>query len=188
MNLCAKWPRSKTFFEDLQTYVNLNTIEEFIRDDSIPTKDFEALLDLMPNLQSIRTTTNLINPLNARRFTCKKLLRSFVIDSNSYIEQAPINIEPFCEMFPQIEHLIIPVNNVDDCDYVMQNLDKHLRSVLFRIPSDPVVYDSTDDEDDENENDDPDNPTNDPFKEWMNDLPRKYRCQKKQQQLHIWLK
>lgn len=181
--LYGKWSRSKTLFDDLQSYVDLNTIEELLREDQIPTKDLQTLLDLMPNLQSIKTTSHLVNPLNAKRFSYYKTLRSFLIETNNYVEQTSINIEPFCEMFPQIEHLDIPVNSVDDCNYLMENLGSHLRSVIFRIPPDPISYDDTDD-DDENEP----NPTADPFSDWMKELPTRYHCQKRHQQLHIWLK
>lgn len=187
--LYSKWPRSKTFFDDLQSYVDLNTVEELLRDDAIPTKDFQTLIDLMPNLQSIRTTGQLVNPLNAKRFSCYKTLRSFLIGSNNDGEQALINVEPFCEMFPQIEHLDIPVNSVDDCNYLMENLSSHLRSVIFRIPSVSPTYRDTDDEDEE-ENDSDNEPiaTPDAFSDWMQELPTRYHCHKRQQQLHIWLK
>jgi len=167
---------------DIQTILDLNNVEKLIRDECVPTMDFIALLNLMPNLQSIKTTTILLDALNAAKFCHTKCLRSFVIDPNCYDDQRPVNIEPFCAMFPRIEKLIIPVDNVDSCRYVLDQLNQDLISVIFRIPSnDSVLIES------ENENED-ENSTDDMFSEWINELPKQYRCQKKQQQIHIWIK
>ena len=185
LNLYGKWSKSKTIFSDLQATVNLNTIEELIREECIPTIDFLTLLNLMPNLQSIKTTTTLLDALNAAKFSYKNCLRSFVIGSNSDIEQRPIHIEPFCDMFPRIQNLVIPVDSVDSCRYAIEQLNQDLISVIFRIP---------DDDDDSssietcNENEE-ENSIPDIYSEWMtNELPKQYHCHKNQQQIHIWLK
>jgi hypothetical protein len=85
-------------------------------------------------------------------------------------------------MFPRIEKLIIPIDNVDSCRYVLDQLNQDLISVNFRIPSnDSVLIES------ENENEE-ENLIDDVFSEWIKELPKQYRCQKKQQQIHIWIK
>jgi hypothetical protein len=179
LNLYGKWSKSKTFFTDLKTNVNLNNIEELIRVECVPTADFMTLLNLMPNLQSIKTTTILLDALNAAKFCYKKCLRSFIIDFNTYVEQRPINIEPFCDMFPRIQNLVIPVDSVDSCRYAIEQLNQDLISVIFRIPNDDSSFSEIDEEE---------NSTPDVYLEWTKELPKQYRCHKKQQQIHIWLK
>lgn len=142
--------------------------------------DFIALLNLMPNLQSIKTTTILLDALNAAKFCHTKCLRSFIIDPNCYDDQRPVNIEPFCAMFPRIEKLIIPVDNVDSCRYVLDQLNQDLISVIFRIPTIDSIYSESENEED--------NSSIDLFSEWIKELPKQYRCHKEQQQIHIWLK
>jgi hypothetical protein len=142
-----------------------------------------TLLDLMPNLQSIKTTTILLDALNAAKFCYKKCLRSFIIDSNIYVEQRPINIEPFCDMFPRIQNLVIPVDSVDSCRYAIEQLNQDLISVTFRIPNDDNSFSEIEYEDEEESS------TPDVYSEWItNELPKQYHCHKKQQQIHIWLK
>ncbi len=145
--------------------------------------DFMTLLNLMPNLQTIKTSINLLDALNAAKFSYKKCLHSFIIDSNIYIEQRPINIEPFCDMFPRIENLIIPIDNVDSCRYAIENLNQDLKSVIFRIPIDDISLNETTDNEEEEENS-----TLDPYSEWIKELPKQYHCHKQQQQIQIWLK
>jgi hypothetical protein len=134
----------------------------------------------MPNLQSIKTTTNLLDALNAGKFRYTKCLRSFTIDTNGYEEQRSVNIEPFCEMFPRIQHLIIPVDNVDNCRYTLDQLNQDLISVIFRIPANDSIFDESENEED--------NSMIDPFYEWIKELPKQYRSHRKQRQIHIYLK
>ena len=183
LSLYGKWPKAKTFFDDLKTIVDLNQIEELIRDECIPTADFVQLLELTPNLRSIKTSTNFLDALNAARFSHKKLLRSLTIDTNNYTEQRYVNIEPFCDMFPRIEYLNIPLENVSSCQYLLDHASQHqdLISVTFRVPLTDISYSENDtDSDDEN--------NNDAFSEWIKTLPKSYRCIKRQQLIQIWCK
>ena len=139
-------------------------------------------MKLIPNLQSIKTSTILLDALNAAKFCYKKCIRSFMVDPNNYEDQRFVNIEPFCDMFPRIEHLIIPLDNVDNCRYALDQLNQDLISVTFRIPAnDSVLCES------ENENEE-ENSTDDVFSEWIRELPEQYHCHKKQRQIHISVK
>ena len=182
--LYGKWPKSNTFFTDIKSIVDLKNIEDLIRDEIMPTKDFTTLLNLLPNLHSIKTTTTLLDALNAAKFSYEKCLRSFTIDSNTYGEQRPINIEPFCAMFPRIQNLAIPVDSVESCRYAIEQLNTDLISVIFRIPSNDSPYSESENE---NENEE-ENSSIDVFSEWIKELPKQYRCHKRQQQIHIWMK
>jgi hypothetical protein len=150
----------------------------------VPTADFIALLNLMPNLQSIKTSTNLLDALNAAKFRHTKCLRSFIVDPNSYEDQRSVNIEPFCDMFPRIQHLILPLEFVENCQHALDQLKPDLISVIFRIPANDSVLD---DSENENENEE-EHVTPDVFAEWIQQLPEQYRCHKKQRQIHISLK
>jgi hypothetical protein len=184
--LFSKWSRSKSFLSDLQTIVNLNTVEELSREECIPTADFTALLKLLPNLQSIKTSTILLDALNAAKFCYKRCIRSFMVDPNNYEDQRFVNIEPFCDMFPRIEHLSIPLDYVDNCQYALDHLKQDLISVTFRIPANDSIFD---DSENENENDnEEENPPTDVFSEWIRELQEQYHCHKKQRHIHISVK
>jgi len=173
----------------MKTIVDLNSVEELTRDECIPTIDFIALLNLIPNLQSIRTTTNFLDALNAAKFCHTKCLRSFIVDPNHYGIQRAVNIEPFCAMFPRIQHLNIPVDSIESCQYTLDQLNQDLISVMFQIPENESSIDA-DDSDDEDDDDDDDEEieTIDLFSEWIKELPEQYRYHKKQRHIHISLK
>jgi hypothetical protein len=82
-------------------------------------------------------------------------------------------------MFPRIQNLVIPVDSVDSCRYAIEQLNQDLISVIFRIPNDDSSFSEIDEEE---------NSTPDVYLEWTKELPKQYRCHKKQQQIHIWLK
>ena len=177
----------------MRTIVDLNTVKELTRDECISTIDFIALLNLIPNIQSIRTTTNFLDALNAAKFCHTKCLRSFIVDPNHYGDQRAVNIEPFCAMFPRIQHLNIPVDSVESCQYALDQLNQDLVSVMFQIPETGSTSDSDDSEveDDETEDDDENNEENstiDLFSEWVKELPEQYLYHKKQRLIHISLK
>jgi hypothetical protein len=178
--LYGKWPRSKSVLSNIIKLVDLNTIEELIREDCTPTDDLISLLDRMPNLQSIKTTTTLLDALNAARLCHKRCLRSFTVDPSNYGDQRCVNIEPFCAMFPRIQHLTIPLDNVESCQYVLDQLNQDLISVIFRLPSNDSVF-----EDNENEEE---NSAEDLFSQWIEELPEQYHCHRKPQQIHVWIK
>jgi hypothetical protein len=136
----------------------------------------------MPNLQSIKTTTDFLDALSAATFCYKKCLRSFTIDSNIYGDQRSVNIEPFCAMFPRIQNLIIPVDGFESCRYAIDQLNQDLITVIFRVPdgNDSISTDS--------ENEEEENSTDDAFLEWKKELPKEYYCDKKQQEIYIRLK
>lgn len=145
-----------------------------------------TLLDFMPNLKSIKTSTNLLNALNAAKFSYQKCLHSLTIDTNSLENRQYVNIEPFCTMFPRIENLIIPIENVDSCQYIIEQLKQDLIYVIFRITSD---YEFVFESDSDNENEDyNENITAHMYTKWIKKLPKQYYCDKKQKEIHIWLK
>ncbi|CAF1073642.1 unnamed protein product [Rotaria sordida] len=183
LSLCGKWPKSKSFLTDMETIIDMSTIEELSREEIVPTIDFITLLNMMPNLKSIKTSTNLLDALNAAKFSHTNCLRSFIIAPNDYEDQHAVNIEPFCSMFPRIQHLIIPVDNVDSCQYVLDQLKQDLLSVIFRITGNDHSFDETDDESENEE----ENSTVNLFSEWIQELSERYHCYKKQRQIHIWL-
>ena len=164
----------------------MSTIEELIRGECLPTTDFTELLKLMPNLQSIKTSTILLDALNAARFTYTKCLRSLIIDTDTYLEQRHVNTEPFCDMFPRIENLSIPVDDVESCQYVLDQLKDELVTVTFRIPPNDSLYSENEDEIEENLTEG--NLSEDAFSDWIKELPKQYRVHKKDQQIHLRLK
>ncbi|CAF1537359.1 unnamed protein product [Adineta steineri] len=191
--LHGKWSKSKTFLSDIQTLVDFNSIEELTRNESIPTSDFSILLNLLSNLQTIRTTTNLLDALNAAKICYTNCLREFIVDSNYHEDQRTVHIEPFCAMFPRVQHLNIPIDSVESCQYALDQLHQDLINVIFQIPtldtsSDIDDTDDDDDDEDESEEEDDDNSTINLFTEWIKELPQKYTCHRKQQYLHISLK
>lgn len=173
--------RSRSFFDHLKTFVDLTTIEELCREDSLPTSELDRLLRNLPNLQSIRTTPTLLDHLNAAKFTFSGCLRSLTVypypadeDRHTYV-----HIEPFCSMFPRIQYLSIPINVPESGRYVLEQLKNDLIKVTFRYAPTENSYDDSDTTDD---------PSPDTFVSWYEELSNEYHCTKKSSQIHIWLK
>jgi hypothetical protein len=76
--------------------------------------------------------------LNAAKFCYHRRLRSFFVDESSN----RVNVEPFCAMFPRIQYLYLPVDHVDSCRYIVDQLHDDLIKVIFCLPS-------TDDDEDQ---------------------------------------
>ena len=166
-------------------------MEEFNRTERIPTADAMTLLNLLSNLQCLRTNTTFLDALNAAKFSYSKCLRHFIIDAEHNDDDRPVNTEPFCTMFPRIQHLNIPVDSVESCKYVLEQLKDDLISVVFQMPDRDGLEDSddTDDSDDEDDTDgEEDNSTVVAFTEWIKELPKEYHSFKRQRYVHISLK
>ena len=165
-------------------FVNLNTVEEFSRDDSLPTTELIQLFAQMPNLQSIKTTTHFLDSLNAAKFSYEKCLRSLIVEPLNYERPKRVNIEPFCAMFPRIQYLTMPIDHVDSCEYVVQQLKSDLIKVIFRLSSN----DDDDDDDDDEPYEGREAISNDSFLPWLEKLPKQYLFHRKYHQIHIWFK
>ncbi len=87
-----------------------------------------------------------------------------------------VNIEPFCTMFPQIEHLDIPIDNLDSCQYIIDRLEKSLISVIFRFPVD----------DDDDDNDDDDDKYHDLI-EWAENIQEHHQYRIRDGDIYLWL-
>ncbi|CAF1593956.1 unnamed protein product [Adineta ricciae] len=188
MILHGKWTKSDSFFTGIQTVVDLSVVKELNRTERIPTADAITLLNLLSNLQCLRTNTTFLDALNAAKFSYSKCLQYFIIDSEHNEDDRPVNIEPFCTMFPRIQHLNIPVDSVESCKYVLEQLKDDLVSVVFQIPDRDGLDDSDDSDDDDDTVGGEDNSTVVAFAEWIKDLPKEYHSFKRQRYVHISLK
>ena len=164
--LYGQWPRSKLPIKNITAIVDPRTIKELNREEYISAVDFIALLDGLPNLQCIKTSTNLLGALNSAKFHHQRCLHSFIIDSNNYREHRLVNIEPFCYMFPRIQHLIIAVHSVDDCQYIRDQSNEDLISVIVRISTNDNRFYETEDESGSEEGQE-ENSTVDLFSDWI---------------------
>lgn len=168
LRLYGEWSQSTDAdLSRLPQFIDLSKVEELEREGRLPTIELLALLDQMTHLQSIRTSTDLLNSLNAAKFCYPRQLRSFTVMNE---RQTRVNVEPFCAMFSRIRYLSLPVDNVDSCQYILDELHEDLVKVNFNLPS---------------ENDDDDNR---PFFEWAGGLPEEYRCYQTSDQIFVWLK
>jgi hypothetical protein len=82
-------------------------------------------------------------------------------------------------MFPQIEHLDIPIDNLDSCQYVLDRLEQFLISVIFRFPAA--------DEDDEDE-DDEDSDKYHELIEWAQNIQQNHQYRIRDGDIYLWLR
>ena len=167
LRLYGEWSQSTDAdLSRLPQSIDLSKVKDLEREGRLPTIELLALIDQMTYLQSIRTSTNLLNSLNAAKFCYPRRLRSFTVTNE---RQTHVNVEPFCAMFPRIQYLSLPIDNVDSCQYILDELHEDLIKVSFLLPPD--------DDDD-----------NLPFLEWAGGLPEEYRCYQTSDQIFVWLK
>lgn len=57
-----------------------------------------------------------------------------------------VHVEPFCTMFSRIEHVDLPIDTIESCQYLIERLGSDLISIIFRFSND------ADEDDDEEEN------------------------------------
>ncbi|UJR38306.1 hypothetical protein I4U23_030976 [Adineta vaga] len=186
--LHGKWANSGLFLTHIQSLVNLSTIQELTRMERIPTTEVVILFNLLSNLQCLRTNTTFLDALNAAKFSHTRCLRQLIIDSNQGENERPVNTEPFCAMFPRVQYLNIPVDSVESCKYVLEQLKEDLISVVFEIPENDSLNDSDDSDDDDETDDEEEKSTLALFAAWIKELPKEYRSYKKERYIHISLK
>lgn len=103
-----------------------------------------------------------------------------------------VNVEPFCTMFPRIEHLDIPIDNLDSCQYVLDRLGKVLLSVIFRFPSnhdedeDDEPFDDDDNDDDDDEHEHHRNKYYERI-QWARNIPNEHHYRIRDGNMYLWL-
>lgn len=162
----------------IASIVDLSTVTEFCREEPLPTIELKKLFACMKNLQSIKTTTDLLDSLNAAKFSCDQCIRTITVENKAYEQSRGVNFEPFCTMFPRVQYLTVPVDTVEACQYIINELKSDLVRVNFQVLSENDVEDFFENED---------TTSNDPFDEWLATLPNEYKQHRKQQNIHIWL-
>ena len=140
--------------DSIASLVCLPKISKLIRLERMPTAIFQAFIGRLSNLQGLTLTTVVLDGMNAAKFEYSRCLPSLNIVQLEDGHRNFVNVEPFCTMFPQIEHLDIPIDSLDSCQYVIDRLKKTLFSVVFRLPGqEDTDADDDDDDDGEVEND-----------------------------------
>jgi ABC-type Zn2+ transport system substrate-binding protein/surface adhesin len=84
-------------------------------------------------------------------------------------------------MFPQIEHLDIPIDNLDSCQYVIDRLEKYLISIIFRFPNN----NNDDDEDEDDEEDD--NDKHNELIQWAQNIQENHQYRVRDGDIYLWL-
>jgi len=95
-----------------------------------------------------------------------------------------VNVEPFCTMFPQIEHLDIPIDNLDSCQYIIDRLEKFLISIIFRFPNNE---NDDEDEDEDDEDEDDDNDKHNERIEWAENIQQNHQYRIRDGDIYLWL-
>jgi ABC-type Zn2+ transport system substrate-binding protein/surface adhesin len=91
------------------------------------------------------------------------------------------NVEPFCTMFPQIEHLDIPIDHLDSCQYIIDRLGKYLISVVFRFPN------NDNEDDDEDDDDEEDDAKHNELIEWAENIQQNHQYRIRDGDVYLWL-
>lgn len=139
-----KWSDQQSL-QSLKSLVNLSKIVKLIRLEPVPAVAFQSLLSELPRLQSLTLTTLLLDDLHPTQFQSSQCLSSLNVVQLSDDHPYYVNVESFCAVFPRIKHLDFPVHRLESCQYVVDHLQRHLISVVFRFSIDNEEYD-----DDEN--------------------------------------
>jgi hypothetical protein len=148
--LDGQW-KSPDTADSVASLVCLSKITKLIRLERMPTAIFQAFIARLSNLQGLTLTTVVLDGMNAAQFQYSRCLPSLNIVQLDDDHRNFVNVEPFCTMFPQIEHLDIPIDSLDSCQYVINRLEKSLFSVVFRFPGQGDTDAEDDDDDDEEE-------------------------------------
>ena len=138
--------------DSIRTLIDLSKIEKFVRLERVPTVVFQTFLSHLSKLKSLTLTSFVLDSLNAAVFQYSQCLNTLHIVQFDDHYRYFVNVEPFCTMFPRIEHLDIPVDNLDSCQYVLDRLGDVLLSVIFRFPSSHDEDEDDEPFDDSNEN------------------------------------
>ena len=185
MILDGPW-RTSECADSIGSLVCLSNVMKLIRLERVPTVIFDGFLSRLSNLKSLTLTTFVLDSLNAAVFQYMQCLSSLNIVQFEENYRHFVNVEPFCTMFPRIEHLDIPIDNLDSCQYIIDRLLKNLISVVFRFPV------TDDDEDDEEELDDDDESVEYRGKhreliQWAQNLQENHRYRIHDGDIYLWL-
>ncbi|CAF5050609.1 unnamed protein product, partial [Rotaria sp. Silwood1] len=148
--LDGQW-RTQDTVDSIGSLVYLSNITKLIRLERVPTLIFRTFIYRLINLQSLTLTTLVLDSMNAALLQYLKCLHSLNILQTEDNYGHFVNVEPFCTMFPQIEHLDIPIDNLDSCQYLIDRLEKYLISIVFRFQNNEEDEDDDDDDDEEKE-------------------------------------
>jgi ABC-type Zn2+ transport system substrate-binding protein/surface adhesin len=84
-------------------------------------------------------------------------------------------------MFPQIEHLDIPIDNLDSCQYVIDRLEKYLISIIFRFPN------NNDDQDEDEDDEEDDNDKHNELIQWAQNIQENHQYRVRDGDIYLWL-
>jgi hypothetical protein len=140
------------------------------------------------NLQSLTLTTFVLDGMNAAAFQYLQCLHSLNIVQLHDSYRHFVNVEPFCTMFPRIEHLDIPIDNIDSCQYVIDRLEEFLISVIFRFPNNENPDEDEDEEnDDDDDDDDDDENKSNKLIEWAHNIQQNHQYRIRAGDMYLWL-
>ena len=182
--LDGQWKNPDTA-DSIASLVCLSKITKLIRLERMPTAIFQAFIVRLPNLRGLTLTTLVLDGMNAAKFQYSRCLPSLNIVQLEDDHRNFVNVEPFCTMFPQIEHLHIPIDNLDSCQYVIDRLRRSLVSVVFRLPRQGES--DTEEEDDEDDDDDDDGPSNNALLHWARRVQVNHQYRVEDGDIYLWL-
>ncbi|CAF1544947.1 unnamed protein product [Adineta ricciae] len=194
--LDGQW-RNTGLSSSIRSLVDLSRIQKFTRFERVPTTIFQTFVFDLSTVQSLTLTASVLDSLNAAVFQYSQCLRSLYIVQLYEIYPHFVNVEPFCTMFPQVQHLDIPVDSFDSCQYIIDRLGRFLINVIFRFPhrerdeADDIEDDDDDDEDDEdgrNEDDNNDDEDkNAELIEWAQNVRQNHQYRIRDRNMYLWL-
>ena len=193
--LDGQW-RNAGLSSSIRSLVDLSRIQKFIRFERVPTAIFQTFVFGLSNVQTLTLTASVLDSLNAAVFQYSKCLHSLYVVQLREIYPHFVNVEPFCTMFPQVQHLDIPVDNFDSCQYIIDRLGQFLINVVFRFPHRECgeADDIEDDEDDDDENDedgrnedDDGEDKNAELVEWAQNVRQNHQYRVHDRNMYLWL-
>ena len=169
--LDGHWTNSSSI-DSLNGLVFFEKIVKFIRSQQVPPVLFQRFLSLLSNLEALSITQQVLDCLETSNFQHLSYLKSLNIlqleDDSPHVK-----VESLSRMFPRVEHLSVPVNTIESCQFIMNRLSIYLSSVIFRFPS---ANDS--------ENEEPSYTT---LLQWAKFVQRKHQYRISERDVCIWI-
>ncbi|UJR31987.1 hypothetical protein I4U23_019460 [Adineta vaga] len=184
--LDGQW-RNPELSASIGSLIKLSHITKFIRLERVPTTIFQTFIDNLTNLQTLTLTTFVLDSLNAAVFQYLQCLHSLYIVQLHNDYPHFVNVEPFCTMFPRIEHLDILVDNFDSCQYIIDRLGQFLISIIFRFPNRKHNEEDDDDAED-SEEDSYDEDKNAELIEWAQNIRQYHQFRIRDRDVYLWLR
>ncbi|CAF0880164.1 unnamed protein product [Adineta ricciae] len=189
--LDGQW-RNASLSSSIRSLVDPSRIQKFIRFERVPTAIFQTFVFDLSSVQTLTLTASVLDSLNAAVFQYSQCLHSLYIVQLHEIYPHFVNVEPFCTMFPQVQHLDIPVDSFDSCQYIIDRLGRFLINVVFRFPhrereEADDIEDDDDDGDDEADDNNGDEDKNTELVEWAQNVRQNHQYRIRDRNMYLWL-